>query len=282
MLRKIQITVMLMIALLSSCSVVQAESPDFADFGLKTHDFGIAFEVYEFDYEEEPDLMGENGTIFGIAGEYTFRDWIKNSSCLDMMFRAEARCAFGKVDYDGAYQDGTPFSYSGIDDTTFEIRGLAGLDRFILDDKVLATAYIGLGFRQLDDNAGVMDGGYDRQSQYLYFPIGCEFVLQSQNNWLCTLNAEYNHLINGRQTSELSALDISGLGDVKNKQKHGNGFRGSARFDYKVDGKKKFFIEPYVRLWRVGDSEVETSGIYAIMEPKNTTREIGVNVGIPF
>jgi len=268
--------VMILTIVLSIGPIVHANGIE--GFGLQEHDFGLLFEAYSFKYEE-PGLMKETGLMVGVAGEYTYRGWLENpQQDLKAMLRGEARYAGGSVDYNGAYQDGTPLQYGGINDRTFEIRGMAGLDAFICDNKLLATLYTGAGYRQLDDELSEMLGGYDRRSQYLYIPVGCEFVFRSYGKWLMTLTAEYDWFIKGQQTSELGRF--RGLRDVENDQDHGSGFRASLRLDHENE---RFFIEPYFRLWNIGKSEVEHAGSgFYVLEPKNRTQEIGVNLGMAF
>ncbi len=278
--KRIQKTVVLLILLFISSATY---GQDLQSFNLRKGAWNLNFEVYSFAYEEP--LMEETGTFAGMGIGYTYRDWIPPAyteealSDIKTMLRLEGRFAVGTVDYDGQYNDGTPFAYEGIDDGTFELRGLLGLDEFIFDKDVLSTLYLGLGFRGLSDEASIMPGGYDRHSRYLYMPIGCEFIIAAKKTWLTTANFEYDYFISGTQTSNLGDLGF-GLNDIENKQKGGSGFRGSIRFEEKNNN---FFIEPFFRLWSIEDSEIEYAGrgLYAY-EPENTTEEYGISFGWKF
>ena len=79
------------------------------------------------------------------------------------------------------------------------------------------TPIIGLGYRWLyDDSGGETSStralGYDRQSQYLYIPVGGIFDFGED----IKIKSQFNYLIAGRQTSYLS--DIAGFSDVENDQ----------------------------------------------------------------
>ena len=102
------------------------------------------------------------------------------------MFRAEGRVAFGQVDYDGGIIDLetseiTPYSIDDIDDWVFEGRLLLGADW--LYGSILNTLYAGIGYRYLNDDISFDPVGYERESNYLYIPIGYQFDNGSEMGW---------------------------------------------------------------------------------------------------
>jgi len=270
--------------LIIGISIGTTSAQNLQDFNLERNTFNVGLELYSFEYEEP--AINETGFFVSVDMDYTWRGWVPTDTNNivfykkpNFMIRGELRIASGNVDYDGAYMDGTPFSYEGIDDLTFECRGLAGLDRFV--SNILTTPYVGIGWRILTDEAGVMPGGYDRKSQYLYLPIGVEAVIPVKD-WTISANLEYDWFIEGKQTSNLSDAHPL-LPNMENTQNSGSGFRGSLKFQKKSGN---FFIEPFFRLWNIDDSELTyesiPGGTIIGMEPANNTQEIGVNLGWKF
>jgi hypothetical protein len=184
------------------------------------------------------------------------------------MLRADGRLAFGHMNYDGQYWDGTPASGDSIDDYLWEVRGLLGYD--FKNDTARVTPYAGLGYRYLNDDSSNQEGGYERESNYLYFPIGLEFLFPSQTNWSIGATVEFDALLWGEQNSHLGGI----FGTVDNQQNSGSGFRASI----KLQEKGGFAIEPFFRYWDIGDSATKVIDDVALQEPKNKTTEVGVRV----
>ena len=184
------------------------------------------------------------------------------------MFRTEARLAYGQVDYDGALLDGTPYKIDGINDFVLEGRLLLGGDMLFGD--TLNTLYSGVGYRYLNDDPSSDPAGYERESNYLYVPLGYQFDSNHKTGWSFGFSAEFDVFIVGEQRSHLS--DVGGY-DVDNRQNSGYGYRASVRFQHKIKD-AIFTIEPFFRYWDIDDSEVEPAGY----EPANETKEIGVQL----
>ncbi len=245
--------------------------------GLRRTTLDIGPEVYSFKYEE-PGFMEEEGLFYGVRLGYTIRDWVPASpkkSPLDggSMFRAEFRFARGQVDYDGETLEGTPARADDIDDFAFEGRLLFGGD--MLRGDSLNTLYAGIGYRYLNDDSSIYAGGYERESNYLYVPLGYQFDSSHKVGWSFGFGAEYDFFIAGIQRSHLSNV---GLYDIDNRQNRGYGYRASFRFQHKSKY-AIFTIEPFFRYWDIDDSEIEYAGYdYYGLEPANKTREIGVQL----
>lgn len=86
---------------------------------------------------------------------------------------------------------------------------------------------------------------YERESNYLYSPIGVTIITPLRNGWSFGATVEYDIFWWGKQISHLSDA-IPGLNDPENRQKKGYGARGSIKFQ-KKDEKIDFVIEPYIR-----------------------------------
>jgi len=129
-----------------------------------------------------------------------------------------------------------------------------------------ANFYTGFGYRHLKDylsTAGL--GGYDRQNQMTYLPIG--YIFSGEG----TIKLQYNILLEGTQFSQLS--QIPGYGDMTNTQNEGYGME----FAY-TDPSGGWEI--FTKYWNIDDSTLNqstgTKWIVNGMEPMNETLEIGV------
>ena len=230
--------------------------------------FEAGTEIYYFQYEE-PDVMKEEGAMFGILGSYSFIS--------DYLFKIDGRYVFGQVDYENS---GT---VNDIDDFVFEFRSVAG-KAFPLRTEWTLTPYTGFGYRYLnDDLSGKTSStgakGYERESNYWYSPIGIEVKTPLKNGWNIGGVFEYDHFWKGIQKSHLSDVDAS-ISDIENDQKEGYGLRASVRFQ-KEGEKFDFVIEPFVRYWDIKESETANITVNGAIwgfgwEPENDTTEAGV------
>ena len=252
--------------------------------------YGFAPEISYIRYREPGLRVKEQGNMFGINTSYTYRP--KPGSPLNSeisdVYRAEGRFSYGKVKYIGSLGDGTPFTFSGIDDFMVELRGLIGKDYTLQKLSTRLTPYWGLGYRSLFDSLRESGpSGYDRWIQYFYLPTGLEGITQLNNGWALGANAEYDFLLHGNVSSYLSQ---AGLGDVQNAQRHGYGVKGSFKIIKKL-AKVNLILEPYIRFWHIRNSETQPSkpflfnGKYYVvygLEPNNNSTEIGARLGIEF
>ncbi|MCK4851298.1 MAG: hypothetical protein KAT11_08105, partial [Phycisphaerae bacterium] len=169
---------------------------------LKKLTWEVGPEAYYFKYKEEG-IMEEEGMFYGAHLGFTLRNWLPTSpeqsaEAMDIAFykwmlRGEARFAFGEVDYDGGI-NGAPLTINNIDDRTFEGRLLVGPD-FVTENTIF-TLYTGIGYRYLHDEFMAdawpteYSGGYERESQYLYLPLGAQMTSQLGGGWSWGLSAE--------------------------------------------------------------------------------------------
>lgn len=263
--------------LLSVCLVfvgvtIAEEKPVNLLNSLKQNSWEIGPDAYYYKYKESG--VKVTGYFYGVQAAYTYREWVPFFPTAELapdkwMFRAEGRYDWGTVDYDGELMDGTPYTYDNKDDTTGEFRLLFGPD--FLKANVLDTFYGGFGYRQLNDDKSGDPHGYDRQSQYLYVPIGFKTLRNLAGAWLISANAEFDIFMWGRQTSDLGDTTIH------NEQNKGYGMRGSVDFEYNTKG-TGILIQPFIRYWKIGNSEVDDF----FYEPKNNTTEIGLDLILRF
>jgi len=267
----------------------------------KAHEFEWSFERHSYLYKETVDgaeFMRTEGSFQGILLSYTFRplDLDSFTDIIDNLYRLELRYARGEVDYTGS---GT---WDGLKDYMYEVRAVAGRE-FNVNPSLQITPYLGLGYRYLNNGldqipAQEIDGqqfvsGYNRESTYYYLPIGVDVYQQLAGGWGIGGNLEYDLWIKGEQASHLEDMEDAqgvnaGIDPLYNDQKSGFGLRGSLKID-KSFARVKLGIEPYYRYWKVSDSQPNVvtagSGMQIVgggLEPRNTTQEIGVKVGVKF
>ncbi|MGE0268278.1 MAG: autotransporter domain-containing protein [Candidatus Omnitrophota bacterium] len=256
--------------------------------------FEFGSELSWFNYEE-PNFMEEDGILYSFFGGYTylshengkvgsFSELFSNGNTLNR-FKVDARIGFGEVDYTSV----STGSADNIDDFIFELRGLAGYDFPVAEDSRI-TPFIGFGYRYLnDDSSGLRTttgaSGYERESNYFYIPVGVEVATELENDWSLSASVEYDIFISGKQKSHLGDA-IAGLNTVENDQNDGFGVRGSVRVVKKME-KFDVFIEPYVRYWKVDDSDVAPITYSGVLvgfgqEPENNSVESGARIGFIF
>lgn len=231
----------------------------------------LGLELSSITYEE-PGVMEETGTMFGILGSYTYYE-------NDFMGKIELRYATGDVDYEGETQGGTPLKMSDIPNIMKEFRLLGGIK--VGQSKKPPILYTGLGSRSLNDDSSSKVGGYERQSYYRYMPLGIDIDISNDrtNAWI---TVEYDIFLGGTQTSYLSDAD-PGLNDIKNKQDDGYGFKCSIGLETKDNAVGEFFI----RTWNIKDSDLADVTYYGTTigqgyEPKNNSLEIGISWAFRF
>ena len=243
---------------------------------LQKHTLELGPEISHIEYKE-PDIMKEKGWMYGIVGYYTYHS--------RLMLKAEGRFSYGQVDYSSPISG----TMDNIDDYILELRGLGGCD-FPVSKTSFLTPYIGIGYRYLNDNTSgkvtsIGHLGYERESNYIYSPIGAKFITDLKNGWSVGAMAEYDIFWWGEQKSHFSDVDPS-LNDIKNRQTSGYGLRGSVELQRKVK-KIAFAIEPFIRYWNINESRHEDLTQYGITigeawEPKNNSTEYGINLLVRF
>ena len=252
----------------------------------KVHTFDVGFETYNYKYQETvggAKFMGNRGQYNGLFGAYTFRPRDVDSffnEVIANMFRLEGRYALGKVDYTGSG------NYYGLKDRAYEFRGLMGREYFWAKTWQFVP-YAGLGFRYLNDGLqAYAPGGYNRESRYLYMPIGFTVHKDLRYAWGMGFNAEYDIFLGGKQISHEEDVD-PGYGSVTNQQKKGFGVRSSLKIEKNIPG-MTLSVEPFFRYWHMEKSDIQPElyqGMltgWGLQEPENTTQEFGVKMGVEF
>jgi hypothetical protein len=257
----------------------KSELPEY----FRPHPFEIAPEVYYFRYEE-PDFMKDEGVFYGLTASFTHRreKGRSNHAVSWSTFKVEGRFDWGRVDYDGALMDGTPYEMHGIDDYVAGIGLLRGIEWD--PTPFLSGFHMGIAYRYLNDDTSFDPAGYEREANYLYMPIRLEAIVGSPHPLQVAFLAEVDVLLVGLQVShDLPVQDpFTGrvwLENVYNVQLpfSGVGAQGSIVLRYRsrpID----VAVGPFVRYWYIGQSE-ESHGY---IEPKNNTLEVGGHVVVRF
>ena len=252
--------------LLLTTNVIHAETVT-----LKTSsNFGVSLSSYRY---EEPDFMSLTGGKIGLD--------ISSIKVLQrgLFIRGDLRYAFGTVDYNS---NGTGSSSGELDWYT-EARGLIGKGWGF--NNMFFAAYTGFGYRFLfHDGRSISStgaGGYRRESNYLYTPIGVINRTHIINHAILVSNLEYDYLLTGKQASKLSDTGL-GYSDVTNNQTKGYGLKFSIMYE-----KNKWMVGPYAHYWDISDSDITLVYQNGIpvgtgLEPRNNTIEFGLKVGQQF
>jgi len=204
-------------------------------------------ELYAYGYNEPNVMNKKSETLFFSLG---FQDYGEDG--VDSLI-ANGRYFYGTTKYDSSSTGTTS------DDPTFGYLLEAAFKWTINDINV----FTGLGYRTLYDDWGGKKSStghwsYDRESKYVYLPIG--YIDYLENNGYFKI--QYNYLLEGKQTSYAGYLGGSHR-DTINTQNSGYGFD----VEYSPDLNYSVFL----RYWDIEDSNVVNN----IYEPNNTTVELG-------
>lgn len=246
-----------------------------AKFSLKTEDaIEIGLQTYWYKYEEEVDgsfFMSNTGQKYGLS-----LTGIKNVGN-NVYVIGDIRYATGDVEYKSASGKGD------VSDTMYEGRLLVGAEK--TTDGMLFSSFIGLGYRYLfNDLRDLGSGGYRRESQYVYVPIGLTHRFRANRQARISTTLEYDYFVQGEQKSYLSDVGpayAAVFGDPVNDQDDGYGVRFSTNYEEENWSAGVFF-----NYWKIEDSETnyyqDALYIYSLVEPKNDTKEIGVQLKYRF
>lgn len=229
----------------------------------------IGLQASDYRYEEPRIAMSLDGQQLGGNLSYTQVDE------RGVFGRGELRIAYGKLTYrgSGVANDQPNFIADG--------RFVAGGDFFAGESFGLAS-YAGLGYRYLfSDLRGTTSTGargYRRYSYYFYVPLGLTLRYRAANGLIVAPTLEYDHLVRGRQYSQLSDTGIAGLRDAENAQRNGHGYRAALRFET-----RGLHFGPWFQHWDITNSDITPIGLGLVgLEPANKTREWGVELGMAF
>jgi len=251
------------------------ELKDNPRISLKTEDsIEIGLQTYWYKYEEEVDgdfFMSNTGQKYGLS-----LTGIKNIGN-NVYIIGDIRYATGDVKYKSASGTGD------VSDDMYETRLLVGIEK--VTDGALWSSFIGLGYRYLyNDLRDLGSGGYRRESQYIYVPIGITHRFRVNRNSRISTTFEYDYFVQGEQKSYLSDVspaDAAIFGDPVNDQNNGYGIRVNTSYE-----EESWSVGVFLNYWKIEDSEVnyydDPPVVWSLLEPKNDTIEAGVQVKYRF
>jgi hypothetical protein len=227
--------------------------------------FELGVQVSQYRYQEHvvstAEFMHETGIKFGFTADAT------KAFSSGYFITVDFRFAYSSNDYHSA-PTGTR---GGIPDYLGDIRLLGGKD--FTTDNFAISPYTGIGYRNLfNDLRKAGAGGYRRDSQYVYLPVGVTPRFRVGGDARISTNLEYDYLLYGQEESYLS--DISpAYHDTSNDQHDGYGIRGSLMYE-----KKSWSAGPFFNYWNIDRSAVTSEGY----EPHNQTLEYGMQARYRF
>jgi hypothetical protein len=243
------------------------------------HAFTISPTTYYFRYEEPDVDVQVDGYMYGVVGSYAYH----NKALMSISFEYSQ----GDLEYDGWEQPtGTPVK-GDTEDWLLEWRALLGLD-FPLK-KHLMTPFIGIGYRQWNNDLTQMPSGYRRKITYWYSPMGVAFFGAFSDRWTYGISGEYDYLWGGEAETYLSDV-LYGYPDVDLDFSQGGGYglRGSLWVKRGLRNNVALSVEPYVTYWNIEESDREELTFYGVptgsfvVEPPNETLTYGLLIGLEF
>jgi len=252
----------------------QSETPSVFDKALdaaRSVNLRAGLDVHQETYTEYGaggKLMQEKGTMYGLVLGADIPVGRRGLVALEGLY------ATGESDYTGSYVGGT-FGSAKFSGQDRKLYSLSGTYKYRFDALVGTVTGIGLDYRVLTDRLDQAGpGGYKRVNKSLWAHVTMERELALTNAWAVTPQVKVSYLLKGTQTAEF-------MGGYKFKQDKGYGYELGLDFTRTVtlfSQKQAVSIKPYYRYKDVKDSDV-VGGMY---EPRNKTKEIGVQVSVKF
>ena len=190
------------------------------------NEFGVYFgtKIYEERHPVDNSFfMSQDGWMLGLIGN-------SETYSSDLYSGFKYQLGYGQVDYTSA---GTG-TMSGIPDYQLEGTGYIGVPINLSENRL--TLFGGLGYRYLLNASGLKQSstghsGYDRESRYMYVPLGVNYEINSANDSYWEFRGEYLYFLYGQQTSRLSQVSAS-FNDITNDQEEGSGIKLRAKFHF--------------------------------------------------
>jgi hypothetical protein len=233
--------------------------------------FSVGPRIYHHEYTE-PGIMENQGYFTGVAYNLTYEK--------SVVVSLDGFLSYGQVDY----TSGASGSIDDKDNFCADTRLLLGY-AVVNDGRMKLTPYAGIAYRYLSDEgqgrySTTGNWAYDRESTYIYSPVGVVFSIPLHNGWTFVPSAEYDIFWAGTQKSHLGYQP--GYEDFENDQTGGYGLRAVLAFEKQMT---RFSLgwELFYRYWDIDRSEIyRDSWGRNWVEPANETTEIGVGVSFRF
>ncbi len=239
-------------------------SPAGMDFTLE-----LGPELNSFHYRE-PGLMQEDGFLAGGFASFTavFQS--------NVVWNIRSSLTAGTLRYDGQTMEGEPVKLN-TPNQLFYLRTSLG---YRLNP---VTPFVGIGLRYWHDNLGAASAyGYDRQTVYLYSPLGLEISKTFGTTWTLGARGELDWFWGGLNHNTDFPLTDNETIDLR--QHSGYGTQLSIFVNRPMTQSAGLMIESFFQYWNIDESEHEyvlaNDGIYEFFEPANATSLIGLRGGI--
>lgn len=244
-------------------------------------EFNLGIDYYHY---QEPSVMDISGPMLSFDGSFTLGYKLFKFQ-LDGLFSTY----LGANTYEGGLYDNlthqsTPYSTSS-EDWYLGIASRFGV-AVNMKDKEVVFVYAGLGYRFLHNfmiDKPNIKASYERDQGYLYFLIGIdgEVAINPFISIIATL--QYRQLLYGHQTSGMRALGFDN--DFNFTQNDGFGGRVSVGGKFYLNNKMALKAKLYFDYWAIEASNF-VAGVAGgkfignFVEPRNTTKVIGVSLGL--
>lgn len=243
----------------------------------KQQQFEFGTEVSHIRYSEKNGGVNTKGMAYGIFGVYNHRLPVDNlAASIINVLHVDVHFNYNLVDHTGQWVA------DNVNDYIVEPRVWIGKD-IIAIENFRVTPYTGVGYRYVFDDIGGKSsvnglGTFDSRSQFLYIPMGAELAMLPATGWEVRLAGEYDYFVRGWVTYKYSQAEGFGP-DITNHQKKGYGMRGSVDIIKKGEN-VNLSVAPYVRYWKVKESDIQ--GDIESFVPENKSTEIGARLGVQF
>jgi hypothetical protein len=225
-------------------------------------------ETYEeFRSDNGSKIMQEQGYLAGITIGAEHK--VNNISKIEY----QGTLLSGSSEYTGSYQGGSygDLVSSGASRVFVDVQATYKFSPSSWNGVTVGT---GLGYRNLVDNLQELGlGGYRRENSNFYATLGVEKAFHLADRWQVTPGVVLKKSLRSHQYSDI-------VEDVRliHTQKDMSGTELTLAFTRQNDNGTKFSVKPYLRTWKAADSNV----VQGYLEPENTTREVGLTIGVQY
>lgn len=229
---------------------------------------GLGVEGYYSKYNE-PGLMEEEGENFSVTGYYSYE---QSNSFVSL----DGRVSYGGSDYDSPISG----TQSGTPEWEFELRSRLGYSFPLWGGSLSPYTGIGGRYYMQEGKGRYTDTGafsYDRRIAQVYIPVGVSYAYTTRGGWTLTPMIEADYLVYGDVNSRL-ANGSPLYYNINNTQKAGSGYGIRSEFMFGKSARNYAWqFGPFVRYWKVKDSEITTAPDSSQwLEPENDRTQIGM------
>lgn len=234
--------------------------------------FSVGYRYQYFDYHEPSPDVREHGSLNGLVGAYEKPFGADSNS----FFRVEGDFLFGRISYDGHYQNGDSLNASS-DDRTIGLRFNIGYS--VNQANSAIRFYTGGMFRYLYDYVQA-PGGYRREISQLSVPLGMTYR-KSFQKFTYSLTSEFDVLLAGIVKSYLSDVGPT-HSDITNRQRTGFGGKIAGSIEWQGAGAYTYIVEPSFQYWMIDDSNLDSDGTGTYLEPFNISKILNLSFIVRF